>query len=521
MDDILTSLDGLEKQGRTLAEIYNKKTEEGVTIGELTETLVKTMGDTLDAINRAVQAAGASYDSIPWAGIRDALDRAEKNIPVWVRIGQELLLVEPLVIKLLSDPVYEGKTLDDLLAEDIDDQGEVIPGSFLEGLLEETRAARAEKRRQKTAELRKEMQEERRRAEAKAREKGAIMELKDGLPVFSEKSLWPAFSPGRIAKMGTLSRDVINEETGRVEQRFFSDGELLDLHAKDIPYNTLQLLSAIRMNSVGDFRERFEDDGKITFYVKGVLDFLKIDPRSQPGQGRKSAGAVYLENQFRPLQEYIGLLPSGSRYSVLSYVGYDADTDTMTICTPYIYELWRIAQGRYSDRQESIKARLEQGKKPLKKDFVPLEVNYTKRGSAYQEPDATVEIADYITNLMFQAGGKGKKTLEVLYTTIIKECPRIRERLEDIEEGQKTNPHGEINWTARYNAELRRIARACALILDEDKSNALKTFNIKRFELRTDKGAESIIGKQKFPPPTKSTLRMGGRVHIEWTRIDE
>lgn len=377
----------------------------------------------------------------------------------------------------------------------------------------------------------------RRETKAKAKEVNAIMSLKGGnYTIFSNDGLWEAFAPGRLVKMGTLDRNFISHETGEVTKyestaSLIKTGEFEETKALEIPYNAFMLISAIMQNSVDDVRTEFIENGQFTFYVKGIIEAFTEDPRGLISEDlkeslqdqqltfdRKTAGVLYLENQFKPLQELIGITPNGGRYSVFNYVGYDPETDTMTVTSPYIFQLWKATQESYFKRQRNQAAAIKSNKKPNKDDVIPLEINYLFKGAAYQEDPITLEIAVYITNKILQAGYKGKpKTTEINYRTLINECPRLRERLADIEEkrGTTTDKGKPVNVTALYNLEFKKIKRAFDLIQDPDKCDALKEYKFINIA-PANKVNNSYFD---FIPPTKSLI--DGKLIIKWRRKKE
>lgn len=352
-----------------------------------------------------------------------------------------------------------------------------------------------------------------------AAESGAIMELKGGnYTLFSNIDLWNAFSPERICKMGTLPAETIDTQTGLVKKRDFEPGEIEELDALEVPLQTLMLLNGIMKNSVDNVHTDFVKDGTIRFYVKGVLEATTTDPRSllddqQLNLERKTAGVLYLESQFEPLQGYIGTIPGGSRYSVFNYIGYDANTDTMEVQMPYLYQLWRRTQQDYFTRQKSIATAQNENKKPAKKDFKPLETNDLFKRKAYTENETTLEIAIYITNVMLAAGNGDDKKATLTYKTIINNCPRLKQRLDEI----TARPNTEIledgkkrNNTAIYNGELRKIKNAFTLIQNPDKCDALSMFEFIDIKPAT----KNKKGVFEMNAPTKSMIN--DKITIKW-----
>ena len=425
---------------------------------------------------------------------------------------------------LQESGLSEQYTLIDVIEKGFDEDGNTIQdGPFTEIIKQaEKQLTKIDAQYNTTVEAQKAGRKLRLKAKKGALASGAIMNLQGGnLVNFSNINLFDAFSPNRISKLGTLPRKMINEETGQVMKSILEKGEITPVSALEVSYKALLLLTTINGHSVENFREYFVKDGAIRFYVKGVLDELGIDARPKSDEldreDRKTAGVLYLEKQFIPLVSFVGTIPNGSRYSVLNYEGYDIDTDVMTIRSPYLFQLWQYTQKAYSERKAATRKRIEAGKKPLHKDLTPLQINELLKPAASKEDDSVLEIFYYITNTMLNAG-KGKHTTEIYFKTIIKKCSQLRENLKSIEDipSDATNEDGKkINKTARYNSELRKIARAFDIMTDPNKSDVLKNFSI-------DSVSPSRAGKEKdsppvLIPPTKSTLE--DKIVIEWRRI--
>lgn len=368
--------------------------------------------------------------------------------------------------------------------------------------------------------------ERRRQQRAKAEEQGAIMEIKNGIyPVFSSDELWDAFSPSKISRLGKLSLDDIDERTGRINKINLEKGDVVSVKAEEVSLKAYVVLMAILSNSVDDVREYFVSDQAIKFYVKGVLDALNVDPRIRDDQqldfSRKTAGVLYLEKAFEPLLPFVGKIPDGSRYAVFNYVGYDVNSDTMEIRSPYLSQLWKLTQQDYFERKDAKDKKYIEGKRARKKDLVPLEVNFLFKNSVGKEDDAVLEIAFFITNTLLLAGrARTPKTTYINYKTIINKCSRLREKLAEIEKQPKIikNEDGQTqvkNITARYNTELRKIARACSLIMNTDKCDVLKYYEILEFEPTTI----TKNGEKTFKAPTKKTLN--DKITIKWKTIKE
>ena len=361
--------------------------------------------------------------------------------------------------------------------------------------------------------------ERRQELKARAEEQDAIMNLRGGnFDFFSSNDLWDAYGPAKIFKIGSLDPAFIDTETGAITKANLKIGEEIEqLTAPDISLKAIALLTAVMKNSVDNVRESFVKDGQLTFYVRGVLETFTDDPRTlndrQLNLDRKTAGVIYLEKLFAPMQGYIGQLPNGSRWSIFNYIGYDAAADTMTIQAPYIYQLWRIEQEQYFDNKAARKKIIEQGKKPNKRSFTPLKVNSYFKNKAYNENEITLEIAVYITNKILQAGGTNGqiKRTEFIFKELIKKCPRLNEAWSSIE--SKTDAK---NKTALYNAELKKIKRAIDILQDPDKCDFLSEYEIVDIEPAK---VNKKTGKAELIPPTKKKLE--SKLVIVWSRKND
>lgn len=487
-----------------------------------------------EKINEYYKAAGQAISTESIQRLSESLGRFmqwfidEQTGESWRAIIENLKPISDLISEIhdnreqldkeLQKDCYDGRTTDDYLDNCTPRELLILSLDEDSDLHKALEAIKTRKAAQQAG------RERRRQIKEAAAEQGAIMELRGGtLTVFSQKELWNAFAPGRISKIGTLNPDLIDQNTGRIKKRNFDDGEIIELPAADISYKSYVLLSAIMANSVDNYRETFVKDGSIKFYVKGVLDSIEVDARTktdgQLNMDRKTAGVLFLEKQFEPMLTQIGTTIDGSRYSVLNYEGYDANSDTMTIRTPYLFTLWRTTQKEYETARKRKKQLEEAGKKPTKKDLAPIKVNSLFKKSAAKEDDAVFEIATFITNKMLQAGkseaGKVKKT-EIKYETLISKCPRLKEKLKAIDEKEDITEKGtKRNKSALYNTELRKIAKAFNLIMNPAKCDATAKYDfISISPARENKKS----GKLEFVPPTKSML--DGKIVIKWRSKD-
>lgn len=486
-----------------------------------TAAMQEVIKGSLTPITGAVSAINTFLNSDEYKRFTEIYQRLEADYSEWLKLVQELDELEPYLTAELNDPKYNGATMDDLFdAAETDDNGNLLETSLFMQALRSARAKSAQIKRQT------EGRNTRRALKEQAIKSGAIMEIKGGnLAFFSSAELWDAFAPGRISKMGTLDKSYIDPDTGLIKKAQFDEGELTTPNASEISIKAFSLLNAIMKNTVENPLEEFIKGGDITFYVKGVLEKFTDDPRTlyggPPDLDRKTAGVLYLEKLFEPLQGYVGTIDDGSRYSVLNYIGYDTSSDTMTVKTPYLYQLWRMTQTAYFKRQKNILDARAEGKKPAKADFMPLETNSLFKGKSYTANETTFEIAVYITNVILTAGaksgGKAKKT-EIRYSTIIENCPRLKSKLEEIEKRPtvETLQSGKTkNNVDSYNKELKKIKSAFDLILDENRCDATKHYEF----ISIEPSKVNKKGKVEIIAPTKS--RINEKLIIKWRRKPE
>lgn len=487
--------------------------------GQETADKAKLQATANEKLRKAVQA------------IQEALNLSTANVRIVLDelfTSPNLISLYPYLKKLAAGPEYAQygtdpeEIIERLEFQGTDQNGDIIHGSAFEKLIDqaadywEAEQVKAEGRKQRKA------------AKEQAQGINAIMTLKKGeLPFLSPQELWAAFAPGRIFEIGSLDPAFIDNKTGLIRKPTLEAGEIKNVN-QAAPIQAFLLLNAIVANSVEDYRKDFVKSGDITFYVKGVLDNLSADPRglipaeiAQDGQlniDRKTAGALFFENIFKPLLPYIGQLPNGSRYTVLSYKGYDADSDTITINTPYIYQLWKRTQSAYFQQIENKRAAIAAGKKPEKKDLTPFKVNRLIKGPGLTENQSTLEAAMYITNVMLAAGTtkNAPKETNITFQKIVDNCPAMQQRIAEIESSDMENKPQLVN------SELRKIEKAVALILNPEKCSATEVFNIVEIT-----PAKVLVKKEdwektpwhrriKFIPPTKSKLKE--QLHIKWYR---
>lgn len=298
-------------------------------------------------------------------------------------------------------------------------------------------------------------------------EKGALMTLGGHIASYSTDGLWNAltgFCIMRLPESVKDPKDVFDETTGKLDMLMMQDKRLEGITT---------IHTAFLMAIVQAVSSTQGDDGgnTITLYLPAICRELKIDPRDYskrrpsqdeweqleiPGFSDMRLNAVL--NILKPFDPLVGRTPDGSYYRLLTFISYEADSETLTVSTPYLFKLKAIA-----DRA---------GGQPS--------LNRLLRGNVVNEPNrAAVELAnriltgivtrgvraDYKTyktepravkKTVTSTGKDGKRTTTttvydttdqpsetpqpsktvtytVKYSTLINDCPQLKRELEEIE----------------------------------------------------------------------------------------
>ena len=342
---------------------------------------------------------------------------------------------------------------------------------------------------------------------------GGITTLPDGrLVAYSGPDTMTAFSVSRFYRVIDPADDAFNSD-GLLNNE---GAKLVPVAADDVKTQLLMLLTAAQFSAAGSM------EGFISTPIRPETIVLPVESLANiiipkwrttwtgTEQERTQARSLYVEKELLSLKNIVGVLPNGSRYSVINYYGYDKDADVMRIDLPYIAELYKLTQGVYHERQARLEERHVAGRRPANDDMRPPELNRLFDNRAYTENSTTLEIAIYITNVMLQAGkskrkGDPKKS-EIKYSKIVAECSRLKAAIEGI----KADDAG--NKTQRVNNELRKISSACKLILNDKKCHATKLFD--NISFKPSKGGEVI-------PPTSNTLDQKLTITWEYWPSDE
>ena len=322
-----------------------------------------------------------------------------------------------------------------------------------------------------------------------AENSGALMSLHNKLTFFSSDNLRSAFT-GMSLKLvqanGSLI-DLCND-----------DGEVNQLALKQNNKNGLQDFAKVNTGFVSALsslvREKIDSDGsfsdsEIRFCVTSLFKEMGIDGRTVSSQNisRKEARVQYLLSLLQPFESVVARMPNGSYYKLMTFIEYDADTDTAKISAPALFKYFAIA---YEDSHPKLNTLLH-------------------ADAANESNQSALEIANHIIVSMKQLGnhtGKGGKQahrqIKFKFSTIINECPNIAAELDAIRtaDDKKT-------MRQKVNAKLKQTFSAAYRIIME-KSDVPTEFQNLKFSPFDEK-------KKALIAPTQS--RLDDKLTISWT----
>ena len=190
----------------------------------------------------------------------------------------------------------------------------------------------------------------RKRTDAKreAAARGAIVSLDGHLTAYSSKEFWQAFMPGRIMRLPYAVNDRTFDGDGRLNELALGDESLKSLTT--LQENFLHAAATLVEKKILE-GEYDEQTMTISFHA-GILDQMGIDPRDAGKRRDTSDTRTMAQRRFDklnneilpPFEPLVGCMPNGSKYRVMAFSGYDAETETITLIAPYI---WQVARAAY------------------------------------------------------------------------------------------------------------------------------------------------------------------------------
>lgn len=357
----------------------------------------------------------------------------------------------------------------------------------------------------------------------RAIERGAITTLGGTLAAYSGKTLSQSLTTFAITK---LPYDEIRKDTfdadGRLNQLALGDQSFR--HLDDLQVNFLLAVVAL----VEDVIETDERDNTIEFYLPSILDELHVDPRPTSKKRARGRDGKTLEQLrvakiieiVRPFDLLVGCLPDGSFWRLLSLEGYDAESQTVRLSTPYLFELRRYAKKLsgpqlhrmlHSDAYTENATALELANR--------LIIGIVQRGSRVYKSNLSRKTIKAkgtdgsTTTTTYDYGSADEPrekhpivTYNPRYQTIIDDCPLLKAELAEIE-ADTDNPHKAQD----YNVRLRRAFEAAYRII-ETKSDLPKCYRDLCLPKTTRKRRGTAV--ECYETPTKSVVATGGMLRI-------
>lgn len=392
------------------------------------------------------------------------IKRAGENLelrPIFSQV-QQIILNKAVDITAIFKDLYETGKLEAYLNGSDQIEGQQ---SFFD--VQPTADQQENKNQLQTAKKRKE----------KAAEIGALMTIDRRIATPSNEALQHAFNGFSIFNLPGTAEDFDFDKTGKLNT-FSLNG--MELEAQSEIYTAFlgAMLQAVLKT------DALNTDNNITFYVPRIyrelgLNYRKIEvnkDNEKPVIIRADTPAqeARLQDLMKIIQPFDGLVgktPDGSFYRVLSFSKYDAESDTMTLNSPYLYKV----------RENALKLQIKENHSPLNLLFHST--------VAKERNHEAVELANRILAGLLRRGttpnSKGLVEWEAKYKTLIEDCPQLYNALADIEK------NSEKHKTQRYNNKLRNTFRTAFKIIEE-QSDAPCYY----LDLKIDKSC-----------PTKSMLR--------------
>lgn len=361
-----------------------------------------------------------------------------------------------------------------------------------------------------------------------AKNSGALTTLNGRLAAYSSSDLKDMLTSRFIRRLPSSVKDAAKafDKTGKLNMLALGDDELEAITET----HTAFLMAVVAMIEESDVYDD-ETTSELTFYVPTILRELGIDPRPD-GKTRKAqneadaaAGIVLTKEQRQlraleqrkdamlglvsPFDSLVGIMPNGSIYRLLAFSKYDAETEQMTISTPFFFALKRHAQRlkgpqihrflHSSVANEKNRAAVELASRIIG--------GIVRRGNTAYEADWS-----YIPGGKVE-GERAPVVYRVRYQTLIDECPMLKGRLEAIEAAStRERPHKAQD----YNTELRRTFEAAYRIIAEkselpERCTDLRLPTAKKLVTVRRKGESKKVRKEVFVIPTKSAVTGRGK----------
>ena len=169
-------------------------------------------------------------------------------------------------------------------------------------------------------------------------------------------------------------------------------------------------------------------------YVPDLAKFLKLD------KGINQSVIDSIMSQFHSFDNVMGVMhitrnghPDKSYFPVLSFLGYDAETNTIEIASPYLSKvIERIYKAAIILDKKNQQMKTDNSGKPLLK---PMHSYLIRPEIVKERNQAAIENVFIIVTLIEQTGngkkGKGENIPHIKASNIIERNPQLKQRLEE------------------------------------------------------------------------------------------
>ena len=330
---------------------------------------------------------------------------------------------------LLSSAKYKDLSFAKILIESIDTSknkgGTLIAGSLLDNLFTET---------ENTINI----NNSKRSPRELAINKGAIISLDGALATFSSEDLQDAFNAFSLMELSDSINNYDFDKNGKLNTLETSDNDFIIANDIDTAALNAVLKAVIKTNST--LIDPTGTNTTVKLYLPSILKELHLDARGYSKNRTKKSyddidySKLYYDTfakKIIPFDKFIGRLPNGNLYRVLTIQSYDSESKTIVLDTPYMFKALELAMRKKEQDDKYIY---------LNELFKPEVTN--------ERNHAAVELATRITNGLLQRGftnPKKKKDgsiyfeYKIKYATLINECPQLSTAIKNCKSRQAIN----------------------------------------------------------------------------------
>lgn len=463
-------------------------------IAETVQALQTPIAEIVKSIHEAFKTIAEVLNSDALVSFRYTLQRMRETLEAnraalegYVKLSEELQDLSPYMLEELQEERYHdlirGESIPELLGfinNGFDENGNPT-GPVYQELLER---AKARKKQIEEAEAAAATDLTRQEKRDRAAELGAILTHAGATAYPAEEEFLDAFSKTSFFKISDEIQDSF-DKTGQLNPLIASN-----MNLPEIPETDSGLLSYITSEVILTYKPETQENNSVKIYLPKFFSDTQIDPRNyskKRPEGKTDIKELRFQKMLSILafyDDYLGRFHDGTAYRFMTFESYDPESETVSISTPYLFELRRRLDpqrftflARPSIASEPNKAaveivgRLLQGLQ-MRGTKTPDAATYTAKPLRPKKKTITKKEADGTTTTITETFDTVKPvtkqkhpplfTYHISYKRIIESCPQIRTALQDIQ--KKGGP----NTKALYNTKLKQTFSAAFRILEEE-----------------------------------------------------